>query len=92
MPAYSSGVRWDDPVFGIKWPLNNPIISEKDLAELGRETIQQEIQSMLKWLKIKQAFNKISEGLKSIDEKSYYEELEKIRKSSWDEYKKELDI
>jgi len=31
-PAYSNGIRWDDPVFGIKWPLNNPIISEKDLV------------------------------------------------------------
>jgi dTDP-4-dehydrorhamnose 3,5-epimerase len=30
-PEYSSGVRWDDPAFGIKWPLDNPTISEKDL-------------------------------------------------------------
>lgn len=29
-PEYASGVRWDDPAFGIKWPLANPIISEKD--------------------------------------------------------------
>jgi dTDP-4-dehydrorhamnose 3,5-epimerase len=34
-PAYSNGIRWDDPVFGIKWPLNNPIISEKDLVWNG---------------------------------------------------------
>jgi len=27
---YASGIRWNDPVFGIKWPLANPIISEKD--------------------------------------------------------------
>jgi len=27
---YSSGVRWDDPFFNIKWPIKNPIISEKD--------------------------------------------------------------
>jgi dTDP-4-dehydrorhamnose 3,5-epimerase len=29
-PEYARGVRWDDPVFGIKWPLANPIISDKD--------------------------------------------------------------
>jgi dTDP-4-dehydrorhamnose 3,5-epimerase len=28
----ASGVRWDDPAFGIVWPLTNPIISEKDLS------------------------------------------------------------
>jgi dTDP-4-dehydrorhamnose 3,5-epimerase len=31
-PSHSSGIRWNDPVFGIKWPLNNPIISGKDLV------------------------------------------------------------
>lgn len=31
-PEHASGVRWDDPVFGIKWPLPNPVMSEKDLA------------------------------------------------------------
>jgi dTDP-4-dehydrorhamnose 3,5-epimerase len=29
-PEYASGVRWDDPVFGIQWPLANPILSERD--------------------------------------------------------------
>ena len=29
-PEHAQGVRWDDPVFGIKWPLNSKIISEKD--------------------------------------------------------------
>lgn len=29
-PDYSSGVRWNDPLFSIKWPIDNPIISEKD--------------------------------------------------------------
>jgi dTDP-4-dehydrorhamnose 3,5-epimerase len=26
----SSGVRWDDPFFNIKWPIKNPTLSEKD--------------------------------------------------------------
>jgi dTDP-4-dehydrorhamnose 3,5-epimerase len=24
------GVRWNDPVFGIRWPLENPILSDRD--------------------------------------------------------------
>ena len=27
---YARGVRWNDPVFGIKWPLTDPVISSKD--------------------------------------------------------------
>jgi len=30
MPEYSRGVRWDDPLFGIRWPLANPILSWRD--------------------------------------------------------------
>jgi len=29
-PEHAAGVRWDDPAFGIPWPLPDPIISEKD--------------------------------------------------------------
>lgn len=29
-PGSSRGVRWDDPAFGIVWPLPNPILSPKD--------------------------------------------------------------
>lgn len=29
-PEYSFGVRWDDPLFNIKWPIQNPLLSEKD--------------------------------------------------------------
>ncbi len=29
-PEYASGVRWDDPTFGITWPVINPIISDRD--------------------------------------------------------------
>lgn len=29
-PDCVRGVRWDDPAFGIEWPLNTKIISEKD--------------------------------------------------------------
>jgi dTDP-4-dehydrorhamnose 3,5-epimerase len=29
-PECARGVRWDDPTFGIKWPLSDPIISLRD--------------------------------------------------------------
>jgi dTDP-4-dehydrorhamnose 3,5-epimerase len=33
VPAAASGVRWDDPAFGIEWPpAERRIVSERDLA------------------------------------------------------------
>lgn len=29
-PEHASGVRWNDPVFGIEWPFNHPKMSDKD--------------------------------------------------------------
>lgn len=29
-PEHARGLRWDDSIFGIEWPLNTMIISEKD--------------------------------------------------------------
>lgn len=30
MPEYAQGLRWNDPVLAISWPLKNPIISKRD--------------------------------------------------------------
>ena len=30
MPEASAGVRWDDPAFGIDWPIRAPILSDRD--------------------------------------------------------------
>ena len=29
-PEYARGVRWNDPVFGIEWPISRPILSARD--------------------------------------------------------------
>jgi dTDP-4-dehydrorhamnose 3,5-epimerase len=31
-PESAAGVRWDDPAFGIDWPIRPPILSERDAA------------------------------------------------------------
>jgi dTDP-4-dehydrorhamnose 3,5-epimerase len=31
-PESARGVRWNDPMFGIEWPISNPIISARDSA------------------------------------------------------------
>jgi dTDP-4-dehydrorhamnose 3,5-epimerase len=36
-----SGIRWDDPDIGIRWPITNPVVSEKD----------RNAQSLADWLK-----------------------------------------
>ncbi len=30
VPEASAGVRWDDPAFGINWPIRPPILSDRD--------------------------------------------------------------
>lgn len=29
-PEYARGVRWNDPLFGIRWPIRDMVISERD--------------------------------------------------------------
>lgn len=33
-PEHASGVRWDDPLFNITWPVKDPILSDKDKSWL----------------------------------------------------------
>jgi hypothetical protein len=34
-PAFSAGLRWDDPALGIPWPATDPIVSPRDRALPG---------------------------------------------------------
>jgi dTDP-4-dehydrorhamnose 3,5-epimerase len=38
-PEHARGIRWDDEEFNITWPINNPIISKKDLSYEKEEYI-----------------------------------------------------
>lgn len=31
-PDLERGVRWDDPAIGVRWPVDDPVLSEKDAA------------------------------------------------------------
>jgi dTDP-4-dehydrorhamnose 3,5-epimerase len=31
-PSGEAGLRWDDPVVGIEWPVSDPILSSRDAA------------------------------------------------------------
>ncbi len=31
-PECAMGLRWDDPAFGVPWPIKTPVISEKDMS------------------------------------------------------------
>ena len=41
MPKYARGIRWNDPLYQISWPIKSPIISKQD-NELGLKGKQQQ--------------------------------------------------
>jgi dTDP-4-dehydrorhamnose 3,5-epimerase len=44
-PGLNGGMRWDDPAFGIAWPLPGPILSERDAGcpDFDREAFEAEL-------------------------------------------------
>jgi len=31
-PSEEGGILWNDPAIGVKWPVKNPLLSERDAA------------------------------------------------------------
>lgn len=66
-------------------------IPETDLIKFGRDSVLQEMENTIKWMKIKQSFGKISKELRfSFDKQEYFKALEEIRESAWNEYSQNL--
>jgi len=67
-------------------------VSDKDLLELGKDTILKEVHETLRWLKIKKSFRQLSKELQALDLQDYQHQLEQIRETSWQEYRKDLPL
>jgi len=66
-------------------------IEDKDLLELGKEIIKEEMEKTLKWMKVKGLLKSISKALNTL-EIDYEKETAKIKEEAWNEYKKELSL
>jgi len=66
-------------------------IEDKDLLELGKEIIKEEMEKTLKWMKVKGLLKSISKALNTL-EIDYEKETGKIKEEAWNEYKKELSL
>jgi dTDP-4-dehydrorhamnose 3,5-epimerase len=42
MPENEGGIRWDDPDIGIQWPINTPILSDRDKSYTGLKGVAEE--------------------------------------------------
>jgi len=66
-------------------------IEDKDLLELGKEIIKEEMEKTIKWMKVKGLLKSISKALNTL-EIDYEKETGKIKEEAWNEYKKELSL
>lgn len=41
-PDGDRGIRWDDPAIGIEWPVEDPVLSEKDAAAVGLREVRED--------------------------------------------------
>ena len=42
MPNFANGIRWNDPMFNINWPIKEPILSKKDqrFTDFNQKNVQ----------------------------------------------------
>jgi dTDP-4-dehydrorhamnose 3,5-epimerase len=45
-PATEKGFRWNDPIINIKWPIDHPIVSERDQNAPLFQDIKNEIEKI----------------------------------------------
>ncbi len=44
-PAHDAGVRWSDPDIGVRWPIDDPILSPKDANQVFLSEIEQRLRA-----------------------------------------------
>ena len=68
-------------------------VSEQDLLELGRETLEQELQAALKGLRQRHRLVLLAEALRETHtEAEHQEAVEQVRAEAWREYKQDLGL
>lgn len=68
-------------------------VSEQDLLELGRETLEKELQATLKALRQRHRLALISETLRETHTEAQHQHtVEQIRAEAWHEYKQNLGL
>ncbi|WP_456400476.1 hypothetical protein, partial [Persephonella sp.] len=68
-------------------------IPDEEVYKIGKESLKKKIEEYLEFMKLKKDIKELSEELKKIfSEEKYWQEVEKIRQESWQEYKKGLEL
>ena len=68
-------------------------IPDKEIYKIGEETIKNKLREYLEFLFIEKDLKVISKEIKKhFSEKNYWQEIEKIKKEAWEEYKKDLKL
>jgi hypothetical protein len=68
-------------------------ISEQDLLDFGRQTVERELQATLEWLRLRNRLSVLAKGLReSCEEAEYEASVARIRAEAWQEYKQGLEL
>ncbi len=68
-------------------------ITEQDLLDFGHQAIQKEMQSTLKWLRMRNRLEQMADEIRNVyKEPEYQKTLEQIRAEAWQEYKQGLGL
>lgn len=63
------------------------------MIEFGKQAVEKEIQSGLKWMRMRTAFTQLSEkNREAWDEEDYWKEVDLARKEAWEIYKREVGL
>jgi hypothetical protein len=68
-------------------------IPDRDIADFGRQAIEKELANSIKWLRLRNRFTQLAQGLwETHKEADYQRNLQEIRADAWETYKKDLGL